>query len=203
MLLNWRIWNSINDLEGRRVIAWKGRKNKRFGPSSHSLYLSLLNVKGLLISCPSLDPLKVRTELCGPAHGLPANMAAFAVIPPWHERKQMPRSVWMETFFSWPLFQLHHWLGPLFTSLDLPHLSILFILYPSPQLYSKEDGSQVTKDDYIFCTLNVYPSAPVYFIMLLYYRSERTLNQQDWHRLTSLMKIFMNFQNIKQMRLWA
>lgn len=202
MLLNWRIWNSINDLEGRRVIVWKGRKKKRFGPSSHPLYLSLLNVKGLLISCPSLST-EGEDRALWPSLWTPCQYGCLCRIPPWHERKQMPRSVWMETFFFWPLFQLHHWLGPPFTSVDLPHLSILFILYPSPQLYSKEDGSQVTKDDYIFFTLNVYSSAPVYFIMLLYYRSERTLNQQDWHRLTSLMKIFMNFQNIKQMRLWA
>lgn len=133
MLLNWRIWNSINDLEGRRVIVWKGRKKKRFGPSSHSLYLSLLNVKGLLISCPSLDPLKVRTELCGPAYGLPANMAAFAGYHlGMRESKCLDLSGWRHSssglYFSFTIgwgLHLPLWISHISASYlsSIPHLS--------------------------------------------------------------------------------
>ena len=100
----------------------------------------------------------------------------------------MPGSVRTEISFSWPLFQNHHCEGPLATSLNLPHLntasfflSFIFnaqylfpanILSSSSQFYSKEDESQITRDNRIFRTLHVYLLAPQ-FITLSHDRSER------------------------------
>lgn len=150
----------INDLEEKRCTVWKSRRKKWFCTSAHPLYLPFF-FKGLLVLHPFLGPLKgqVRAELwqlmdCPPRWP----PLQHYHLPETKKSAQICRDgdiLLSASILASPL------LGASIHLSGSPTVSISCLASLLLQFYSKEEGSQITKNDPIFCTLNIYSCIPL------------------------------------------